>query len=165
MKKTTLFLLTLSAIALILTACPVAISYPLDSIGVNKIDKKLIGTWACDSSSDIIKVVISKGTEENSYAIEVIETGSMYSITEKKFTGYITEIDGKTFMYNRADGTTSFYTYCYELEDKNTLSLYDISLLDGGVDAVKSVQSYRDQVSSSMKKTGFLSGKETFKKQ
>ncbi len=165
MKKTTLYILSLSAIVLILTACPVSISYPLDAVGSNKIDKKIIGTWVSDSSDVLKKVVVSKGSDENSYAIEIIEAGSNYNLSQKKFTGYVTEIDGKKFLYNRAEGTASYYTYCYEMPDKKTLILYDISLLDGGVDAVKSVQSYRDQVSSSMKKSGFLSGKQTLKKE
>jgi hypothetical protein len=165
MKKTTLFLLSLSTIIVFFTACPVSISFPLDAVGSNKIDKKIIGTWVCDSCDVLKKVLVTKGSDENSYAIEIIESGSSYTLSQKKFTGYVTEIDEKKFLYNRAEGTTSFYTYCYELSDKNTLVLYDISLLDGGVDAVKSVQSYRDQVSSSMKKSGFLSGKQTLKKQ
>ncbi len=136
--------------------CPVGIDYPPDEPGTVKIDKALLGTWTCtmDTCSDLQVVKVEKN-DDYSYTIEVLAKGSMYSVNDDKFKGYVTNIDGKDILYAHEESTGKYYNYHY-LVSGNKLTLYDVSLLVGGIDAATSTQAFRNEISASIKLEGFL---------
>ncbi len=144
--------------------CPVGIAFPPDEPGTVKIDKALLGTWTCsmDTCSDIQVVKVEKN-DDYSYNIEVLEKGSMYSVNDAKFKGYVTNIDGKDILYAHEESTGKYYNYHYLVSGKK-LTLYDVSLLVGGIDAVTSTQAFRDEISGSIKMKGFLDEPHYFNK-
>ncbi len=150
MKK----LLHLSIFILIITTfygCPVGIEYPLGNIGKEKIDKTIIGTWLCSAEDPEVKKVTISRKDDYSYTVKVLEKGSMYSLESDDLTGWTTEVDGKTFLFFRENTGTTYYHYMINESGKNKMTTCDVSLLDGGVDAVTSTEAFRTQVSSSMK--------------
>ncbi|MFM7024253.1 MAG: hypothetical protein ACKOXB_14865 [Flavobacteriales bacterium] len=166
MKKNVFLLLMISTVVLILTGCPVSISYALDEPGKNSIDKNLLGTWVCDTCSTFKKVEVKEGTEKNSYDITVLEKGDSYTAEGSSFTSYVTTIGDYTFLYNLEKGTTAtYYTYCYKMDGTKKVTLSDIGLLVGGTAAVTSTETYRQEVSASMSNPRFLSSPQTFVKQ
>ncbi len=154
MKK----LLHLSIFTLIITifyGCPVGIDYPLGKPGDHKIDKDMIGTWVAGSDeADVKKVEFSKN-DDHSYKVHVLERGEMYALETDNLTGWLTEVDGKTFLYLKPDDEEKYYHYMIKESGKGTLVTCDVSLLDGGVDSVTSSETLRKQVSSSMNMEGY----------
>lgn len=149
--------LFLLATLLVSTGCPVGIDYPLGTPGSEKIDPDLIGTWSADKEDhEIMKVRIEKA-DNYSYRIVVLETGSMYSVEDDQFTGRVTTIGGKKFIYAQPNSSSEYYTYCYELDGKEQMRSYDVGLLVGGTDAVTSTQAYRNEVEASLKMDDCLS--------
>jgi hypothetical protein len=143
---------------LVITGCPVGIAYPLAEPGSGSIDKKLVGTWVCNSEdSEVKRVKISK-KDDKSYSVDILEKGSMYSLETDHLKGWVTTLDGATFLFLRPDGEENYYHYQYK-KDGESFVTNDVSLLDGGIDAVTSTESLREQVSSSMKMNDW--GKET----
>jgi hypothetical protein len=162
MKK--LLFLLLPLVVLLATGCPVGLNYSLGTPGKDKIDNDLIGTWVCESEgAEVVKVTLKKG-EDHSYAVNVVERGEMYSLETDVLTGWVTNLDDKKFAYFKPDGSDQFYHYCYWL-DGSTLMTTDVSLLDGGVDAVNSTQTMREQVSRSIKMDGWGDEIHTWNKQ
>jgi hypothetical protein len=154
MKK----LVHLSIFFLIITTfygCPVGIDYPLGKPGKEKINKDLLGTWVNSEEDPEVKKASIKKKDDYSYDVLVLERGSMYSLESDKLTGWITEVEGKTFLYLKEEGQTQYYHYMLPVIDKKSMTTCDVSLLDGGVDSVKSSETLRKQVVNSMKKAEF----------
>lgn len=161
MKSTLLSFLKVFGIVL-LTAlcagCPIGNEYPLGNPGEEKIDKELVGTWAAeDSDAEVAKVKIEK-KDANSFTVTVLERGELFALETDNFTGYVTELGDAQFVYFKPEGEEKFYHYQYHFEGSQLIT-NDISLLDGGVDAVTSTESYRRQVLTSMKMSDWGGGK------
>ena len=148
----------------ILYGCPVDMDYPPDEPGTKPIDESLIGTWTCiaDTCHDLQVVKVEK-RNDYSYYIEVLKEGAEYLADDFYFIGYVTEIDGKKFLYAEGETSFTFFTYNYEIS-KNSLSLYDVSLLVGGRDAVTSTEAFRAEISASLKKPECLSERLDFRR-
>ncbi|MFZ5553147.1 MAG: hypothetical protein ACOZCO_08540 [Bacteroidota bacterium] len=163
MKALKLFIWLLP-VCFLMTACPVGIDYPADEEGKNAIDKKLIGTWKCSKPDhEIVKMKI-EAKDKNTYTINILEKGGMYSVASDKWTAWITTIDKYRIIYAKPEGENQYYHYCYEVE-KSTLRTWDISLLAGGVDAVTSTQSLREEIKASSEKEEFLSSETVYEKE
>jgi hypothetical protein len=164
-KHMKLILLPVLFISLIfLYGCPVSMDFPADYPGTQKIDKALIGTWTCvmDSCSDLQVVTVKKKTDY-SYDIEVVEKGDSYFVDDLFFEGFVTRIDGKNFLYAKGESTAGYFLYHYEVDGKS-LSLFDVSLIEGGKDAVTSTEAFRAEISASLKKEGCLTERIDFKR-
>ncbi|MCG3168054.1 MAG: hypothetical protein POELPBGB_03854 [Bacteroidia bacterium] len=150
MKK----LLHLSIFILVITTfygCPVGIDYPLGVTGTEKINKDLLGTWVSDSpEAEVLKVKFEKN-DDNSYKVTVLERGEMYALETDNLTGWVTELEGKTFLFFKPENEEKYYHYMIKEIGNGTMVTCDVSLLDGGVDAVTSTEALRKQVASSMK--------------
>jgi len=150
-------LLFFAAFAVMITSfygCPIGIDYPLAKTGGEKINKDLIGTWVAEGDGEVKKATISKN-DDNSYKITVEERGEMYSLETDNLSGWITELDGKSFLIFKPENEEKYYHYMIKESGKRTMVTCDVSLLDGGVDAVTSTETLREQVSLSMKKAEF----------
>jgi hypothetical protein len=153
MKKLISFSL-LAFIVLAFYGCPIGLDYSLGSPGSEKIDEALVGTWQISKGDgDVLKLRISKKTT-NSYDVEVLERGEYYSLGTDQLTGWTTTVKGEKFFYVKPDIEEKYYHYHYEISD-NKLIVHDVSLLDGGVDAVTSTEELRGQVERSMSKEGW----------
>jgi hypothetical protein len=161
-------LLILPVLMLVLSGCPIGLDYSPAETGSEKFNKKLVGTWRfqpTDESKDA-EVLEVKFERENDKTIRasVKERGEMYSAETNEFLGYETDIDGLHVLFFKPDNEAKFYHYQYKMEDDNTLIIADISLLDGGVDAVTSTETLRDQIVRSMSKPEFYKEARTYKK-
>ncbi len=142
----------------LLTACPIGLDYSPGAIGTEVVNENLSGTWVLDESHDdheVRKVKFTK-IDKYSYAVEVLEQGEMYALETSRLTMYQTKIDGLNVMYLKPEGENKYYLYQFEMKGNKQFSIGDISLLDGGVDAVKSTQNLRDQIQASKNKEAFL---------
>lgn len=158
------YLLFLLPVALFLIGCPVGLDFPLDELGKNPIDEQLLGSWeTTDTSSAIVKMRITDAGN-NSYKIEILKRGEMYMLETDLLKAWVTQLGDYTYLYAKPDNENKYYHYAYRLTDENTLITNDISLLDGGTDAVTSTESLRAQVLASSKMEGFLGEEITFKK-
>lgn len=150
MKK----LLHLSILVIVITSfygCPIGIDYPLGTPGKEKINKDLIGIWESnDSEAEVLKVKFEK-SDDNSYKVTVLERGAMYGLETDFLTGWVTEIEGKTFLFFKPENEEKYYHYMIKEMGNGTMVTCDVSLLDGGVDAVTSTEAFRKQVATSMK--------------
>lgn len=141
-----------------LYGCPTGADYPL-SEKPEAIDPKLIGTWeSVSGEAEILEVRIQK-KDEQSYLTEVLSGSEFYSLNAKKFTSWLTIIDGETFLYSQpVDDAEDKKYYLYHIKfDGNNLIIQDVGLLVGGVDAIQSISAYRTEVAASMKKPECLS--------
>lgn len=148
----------MTAITITFYGCPVGSEYPLGKPGTEKIDKALIGTWKAEGNMadlTISKVKIKK-KNDYSYSVEILEPGDAYMEEIYNYTGYVTELDGRKFVYFLAEGSTSYYLYHYEVRGSQVIT-HDVGLLVGGKDAVTSTEAYRKEVSESLKKPDCLS--------
>lgn len=154
MKK----LLHSSILILVITTfygCPVGIDYPLGTPGTEKLNKELIGTWKSDKTdAEVLKVKFEKN-DDNSYKVTVLERGEMYALETDFLTGWVTEVEGKTFVFFKPENETKYYHYMIKELGKGKMVSCDVSLLDGGVDAVTSTEALRKQVTNSMKSDEF----------
>ncbi len=144
----------LSIFILVITSfygCPVGVDYPLGTTGTEKINKELLGTWVSDSKdAEVLKVKFEKN-DDNSYKVTVLERGEMYALETDNLTGWVTEVEGKTFFYFMPENENKYYHYMVKEADKSKMVTCDVALLDGGVDAVTSTEALRKQVATSMK--------------
>ena len=148
-----------------LYACPIGLDYSLGTPGTEKIDPHLTGTWLCtDNDAEVLKVSFTK-RDNTSFNVEVLQRGEMYSLNTDKLIGWTTTVNGKTFLYVKPDDEERYYHYCYSFDNKNTLRIHDVSLLDGGVDAVTSTESLRTQVGNSIEKEGWGKEQLTYSRQ
>jgi len=150
----------LAVCTMLLTACPISTGYPLGKKGEIKLNQDLLGLWV-SSTPDIeaSAIQITKGAEINTYQFEVIEKGTMFMADGPSFTAWITEIDSYSFMVLQQliDGNPTEVYYVYEYKvDKKRLTSHDITLKVNGVDAITSIDSYREEVKLSMAFDDFL---------
>lgn len=152
MKKLLSFAL-LAFIVMTFYGCPIGLEYSLGYTDKEAIDPGLVGTWAISEGQDgeVLKLKIAK-KDANSYAVEVIERGELYSLETDKLTGWVTKVGDRTFFYVKPDNEEKFYHYHYVLEGKKKLIIHDVALLDGGVDAISSTETLRSQVERSIPK-------------
>lgn len=154
-------------LAIVTTGCPVGIAYPLcEENQVEKLDKRLLGTWrAVTDSAEIVQVQISK-EDELTFAVEVLEQGESYMADDTKFFSWTTKLDGHTFIFSQgADSDNKDYMlYEYSFEGKK-LVIHDVGLLVGGMDAVTSTETFRKEVSASLKNPDCLSARIEYQKQ
>jgi len=167
--RLSLALIVWPLLMMVLSGCPVGLDYSMAEPGSEKFNKKLIGTWKFQPSdsvkdAEVMEVVLKDGGDAYTLTAIVKERGEMYSLETDNFTGYETNVDDLHVLFFKPDGEAKFYHYQYYLENDDTLLLADISLLDGGVDAVTSTESLRHQVKSSMKKPEFQTASLTFKR-
>jgi len=151
-------LLLFIPLCLVLTGCPVGINYPIASPGTEKIDKNLIGRWSqSNADMEVMKMEIVK-LNDNTLKVTVLERGGMYMEETDEFKAWCTKIEGQEFVYlqNYLSDTSDYFHYAYKFDGKDLLT-YDISLLDGGVDAVTSTEAFQTQIRTSMIKPEFLS--------
>jgi hypothetical protein len=162
MKK--LSILFLGLVTLLSTGCPVGLDYALGVPGSEKINPALIGTWHCERESpEVVRAKVEKG-EQNSYKVTVLERGEMYALETDNLQGWITTLNNATFLYLKPEGEEKFYHYQFSLEGSK-LTTNDVSLLDGGVDAITSTESLRDQVKKSMSHEEWASEPSTWTKE
>lgn len=158
--KTLHVLFLLAAGLLLLTGCPVNTDYPLAPKGTTRLDKKLIGAWTTDAEEPAVKTVnIEKGMVDNTYKITVTERGPMYAPETDNFTGWLTELGGKTFLVLQSvlEGTPQEAYFLYHVDiEKNTITTHDCKMLVGGMDAVVSTETFQQEILASMKKSDFL---------
>ena len=148
---------------LFLFGCPVGMKYSPGKPGTEKIDEKLLGSWATAmEDAEFKKAVIAK-KDEYSLNVTVSEIGSAYMPEVKEFTGWTTQVDNQRIIYVLDAAAAEYYMYGYVYQD-NGLILYDLALLDGGVDAVTSTETFRAQISSSLKKPDCLNDGKLFVK-
>jgi hypothetical protein len=150
----------LAVCTILLTACPIASTYPLGKKGDVKLNQDLLGVWVTSTPDvEANAVEITKGSEANTYNFEVLEKGSMFMADGPSFTAWITEIGSFSFLVLQqlADGqpTESYYVYQFALEKKK-LTSHDITLKVNGVDAITSIEAYREEVKLSMEYDDFL---------
>lgn len=162
------FIVTVAVSPFVFMACPVSSKYPLGEKNTEKIDPKLLGTWKNDSADLEATGVTFKKLDDYTYYLSVDEKGDLYTSDYTDFHAWLTTLDGMRFLVLQAmDGNTEtdeFYVY-YVQVDGNTMYSHDITLKVKGVDAITSIPAYREEVSASMKKDDFLSGKIVWKKQ
>lgn len=149
----------LALLTLGLFGCPTGLDYPLTE-QPDKIDPALIGKWsAITPEAEMLEVSIRK-KDDYSYHIEVLESSEGYLVDDYKFTGHVTRMDGRTFLYATPtdDSDEQYYHYHYHFEG-GMLVIQDVALLVGGVDAVTSSEALRKEVSASLKNPECLSGR------
>lgn len=153
-------------LVLLLQACPVGTDYPLGIPDKEKADPALIGSWrSTDGTPEVIAGNIVKKTS-SSFDVTVTERGEMYSLNSSVFTGYTTTLGGKNFFYVKDPEDSKYYLYHYELTGKKQLALYDVSLLEKGIDGITSTEAFRQEVLASMaKEGGCFSEKKTYTRQ
>jgi hypothetical protein len=157
---TRLALLMLPVLMLVLSGCPVGLDYSSAKPGSEKFNKHLIGTWRVQGvdpakEAEVVEVIFERA-DANTIKATIKETDNLL--------GYETEINGLHILYFKPDNEEKYYHYQYKLEDNNTLIVGDISLLDGGVDAVTSTETLRDQIARSMEKPEFKGETKTYKR-
>jgi hypothetical protein len=147
MKKHILF--SLALVAILATGCPVGLDHPLDAPNANKIDKDLLGTWNnASEGAEVVKVSITEASPTQ-YNVEVLERGEMYALETDKLVAWVTTVNKGNFLYLKPENEEKFYHYQYRF-DGGDLVTNDVSLLDGGMDAVTDTKSLRKQVETSM---------------
>ena len=148
----------------ILAGCPVSSTYPLGDKGEVKLDTHLLGTFMNEAEDvEANEVIISKGSEANTYNVHVESKGSMFMADGEDFTGWLAKLDDQTFfvLQQLIDGVATETYYVYHIQiDKNhsKFTTSDITLKVNGTDAITSIEAYREEVKASMTMEGFLAG-------
>lgn len=159
MKKI-LFLLPL---VFLLQACPMGLDYAMSEIGSEAINQKLVGTWVNENTGgEIAKIEFIKD-RPNSLKANVLERGEMYSLETDRLEVWQTVLNDNTFLIFKPEGEAKFYHYQYELKGDEII-FHDVALLDGGIDAVNSSASLREQISRSMSMPKWGEEKSTLKR-
>ncbi len=147
------------------TGCPVGIPHPLGNPGTEKIDAKLLGVWVAKAdSAEMQKLEIGK-KDDFTYSVDVLETGENYMVDSEQFEAWITTIDGIDFIYARATDQDEelYFVYQYSVKGKK-LAVQDVSLLIGGLDAVTDMETFRKEVSASLKMPDCLTSRLEYEK-
>jgi hypothetical protein len=165
---TPLTLFMLPVLMLVLMGCPIGLDYSPAEPGSEKFDKKLIGTWrfqptATVKDAEVIEMTFER-VDNNTMKAIVKERGEMYSLETDELLGYETEVNGLHVLFFKPENESKYYHYQYKLDGENTLITADIALLDGGVDAVTSSETLRDQITRSMSKPDFYKETITYKR-
>jgi hypothetical protein len=139
----------------LLTACPIGLDHAPGKVGAEVVDSRLVGTWqADDPNCEVQKVMIKKKTA-NEYSVQVLERGEMYALETDDLLMYQTKIDDLNILYLKPSNENKYYLYQFEINSSKEITIGDISLLDGGVDAVSDTESLRKQISASKEKDEF----------
>lgn len=146
---------------LFLFGCPIGLKFPPGSPGKEVIDAGLLGTWETKNTDAEFGKAVLKKKDDYSFNVAVSDTRDIYALDETEFTGWNTEIDGQKIVYIQSEG--DFYIYGYKIEG-GKLTLYDVSLLDGGTDAVTSTEALRKQIGTSLLKKDCLNDPRIFEK-
>ena len=135
--------------------CPSGLDFPLAEPGKEKIDENILGVWKNnDPETEIQKVEISK-KDDFSYSLKVLEKGELYALETDNFTGWNTTLEGKKFIFFKAENDEQYYHYVIkELKGKKMI-ICDLSLLDQGKEAVNSIETLKKEVISSMQMPEF----------
>lgn len=148
---------------LFLFGCPIGMKYSPGTPGTEKIDSKLLGTWETQAEDPEFKKAVITKKDDYSLSVSVSGTGSSYIPKLTEFTGWTTQVDNQRIVYILDTNDDEYYMYGYVYQD-NGLMLYDVALLDGGVDAVTSTETFRSQISASLKKPDCLNDGKLFVK-
>ncbi len=150
MKRAAVYLTTLSVF--LLFGCPVGIQYSPGNPGTEKLDTRILGSWVTGDDFSVFKKAQVAQVDDFTFQAKVEETTELYALgDETVFNGWTTVIDNQPFLYILSKESNEFYTYGYSFKDGG-LVLYDAALLDGGVDAVTSTETFRKQLAASIKK-------------
>ncbi len=148
------------ALLFILAGCPVSSTYPLGKPGEVAMDKSLIGSWSTkNEDAEVRKFTLKSATKKNIYNVHVEETGEMFAADGEDFLGWFTKIEGSKFfvLQQIVDGSAKETYYVYHITcEKNKMITHDIALKVNGVDAITSINAYREEVKKSMKFEDFL---------
>lgn len=142
-------LLSLALVAVLAMGCPVGLDHPLDTPNANEIDRELLGSWFNESeTAEVLEVKITEASATK-YNVEVMKRGEMYALETDKLVGWVTTLNKGKFIYLKPENEEKYYHYQYRFIGSKLIT-NDVSLLDGGVDAVTDTKSLRKQVQSSM---------------
>jgi hypothetical protein len=148
-------------------ACPVSSKFPLGEKNTEKLDPKLLGTWANDSTGAEATQVTIKKVNDYTYGLTIDEQGESFMSDYTTFHGWMTTLNGKRFLVLQGmDGETEtdeFYAYYVEVNGDQMKS-HDITLKVNGTEAIKSVETYREEVAASMQMEDFLAGQIVWKR-
>ena len=154
------------ALLFVLAGCPINSSYPLGIGGEVTLDKSIIGTWSTENEdAEVQEFTLSAASKKNIYKVHVEKTGEMFSADGEDFLGWFTIIDKSKFfvLQQIVDGSEKDIYYVYHITyEKNKLITHDISLKVNGVDAITSIDAYREEVKKSMKFDDFLASEIVF---
>lgn len=160
MKKYASLLVALPLL-LFLFGCPVGMAYSPGVPGSEKMDDKLVGIWETAAENPEFKTAVIAKKDDYSLTVKVSGTGSAYMPKVTEFTGWTTEVDKQRIVYILDADANEYYMYGYTYENTG-LMLYDVALLDGGVEAVTSTETFRKQISASLKKPDCLNDGKLF---
>ncbi len=161
-----LSLLSIFGICLfVLTGCPIGLDYPLGYKGEEKNDAKLYGAWEINDPEETVLAFKVTRKTENTMQFTVLEPGELFTPNTYEFTGWIVSLGGMRFLCLSEDAEpNAFYHYVIHSVSETEFKISDLTLLDGGLDAVTSQENLRKEVLSSMKKPNFLDGAITYTK-
>lgn len=155
MKRAAIFFTSLSLV--LLFGCPVGLEYSPGKPGTEKLDTRILGTWATTDDFSVFKKAEVTKLDDFTFQAKLEETTELYALgDETVLNGWTTVIDNQPFLYVQSKESGQYYTYGYSFKDGG-LVLYDASLLDGGVDAVTSTETFRAQLAASIKKEEWYS--------
>ncbi|HLP54363.1 MAG TPA: hypothetical protein VK151_05005 [Fluviicola sp.] len=162
MKMKTILSVALIVSGLFLLAgCPISSEYPLGKKGDVALDSRLIGTFSNEADDpEAHKVTITKGSAANTYRVHVDERGGMYAAGSDDFTGWLTKLEGQTFLVLQEvveDVETETYYVYHIYFTESGFETSDISLKVSGTAAITSIEAYREEVKASMGMNDFLS--------
>jgi len=144
---------------------PVGLDYPIAEPSKEKIEENLIGTRKNNNpEAEIIRVKISK-KDKNTYTVQVLEKGELYALQTDNFTGWSCSLNSEKFLYFKPDNEDQYFHYFIKELKGNKMTTCDLSLLDGGKDAVTSTEALRKEAISSMKMEGFCAETEEWTKE
>lgn len=174
MKTSFLYVPLLLLAVIFLTGCPVSSKYPLaDKKDALPFDDNLVGSWTNsnadkDKGHEVGKMVIAKGSANNTYRIVVKEKRDMYAAETDVFEGWVIELNGMKFFVLQEVRKQKLYDeyYVYHVTfGKSMVSSNDISLKVKGIEAITSIEAYQEEVKASMKHPEFHSSKTIWYKQ
>ncbi|MEZ4776567.1 MAG: hypothetical protein R3D00_25550 [Bacteroidia bacterium] len=163
--KNLLFSTMLLVFAVLISGCPVGLDFPLGDPGKEKIDERLLGTWIDQSGeAEMQKLTLTK-KDDYTYEVHVLEKGEMYALQVDYLDAWVTTLEGQSFLFGKPhdENDQKFYHYHYVFDGED-LIVHDVSLLEGGIDAVTSREALRKEVVASMKKPDFMSSKVVYLK-
>ncbi len=165
MSKITLLLkyITVLSLAILLQACPVSLDFPLEEPGNVPADGALEGIWVNTGHPDSVEVLEARIRLIDRFRlrIEVLKKTANYFTDLTEFDAWVSNLEGEKFLVIQEGDNEKFMHYCYKLK-AGELVLYDMSLLDGGTDAVTSTDALREQVRLSLQDPGFFKDTQVF---
>jgi hypothetical protein len=111
------WILPLLVLTVMLGGCPYGSEIPLDTTG-KKINPALLGTWEPKTSSDDKYKI----TKEDDFTYKIVKT-SKNSKEPSTYKGYLTDLDGDTFLNlweENGSSEKTYYFYKLELNSSST---------------------------------------------